>query len=54
MNNDFPALPGYDRLAAACRCDCVDCVTNNHLGCYYLDCPVFLAVRDAAIGDKLQ
>jgi hypothetical protein len=31
-----------------CRCDCVNCVTGNHEGCYYRPsvCPVIFAQRD--------
>jgi hypothetical protein len=31
-----------------CRCDCVNCVTSNHAGCYYSPtvCPIKFAQRD--------
>ena len=35
-------------LPQECRCDCVNCVTGNHTGCYYAPsiCPVKFAKRD--------
>lgn len=34
--------------ADGCRCDCVNCVTGNHDGCYYRPsvCPTQFAQRD--------
>ena len=51
-NNELSNLTVRRRTAAApnpeCRCDCVNCVTGNHTGCYYAPsvCPVKFAKRD--------
>jgi transposase-like protein len=35
-------------VAPECRCDCVNCVTGNHSGCYYKPsvCPMKFSKRD--------